>query len=640
MIRNRYFVPLLLFDGAAMALAVLLAYALRFDGNIPPEYAKAIKYVVPVYEILFFSLFIHHKVYKKSWRYAEIKDIFGLIEYLFLAGGLAYIVFSGAGYINPSFVVPRSIPIMVVPFSIIGILSARFLMNRAEGSRNKIHPGQRKALIFGAGDAGTLIVKELGRSKVETSFYPVAFIDDARRKHNMEIMGLPVLGGRQDIPGIVQRLNIQTIILALPVVSERDMREIVDICRLTGCTLKTVPRMIDLIHGTAGVNAIRDVSVEDLLGRDPVQMDSNAIRRTVTGKTVLVTGAGGSIGSELSRQLCGFQPERLILLGRGENSIYTIQQELKRKFEDVAVEAVIVNIQDRKGLEAVFARCLPEVVFHAAAHKHVPLMEANPIEAIKNNIFGTRNVAECADHYRAAHFVLVSTDKAVNPGSVMGATKKAAESIVYRLQKHSGTVFASVRFGNVLGSRGSVVPIFKDQIARGGPVTVTHPDMVRYFMTIPEAVQLVIQACAFAEGGELFILDMGKPVRIADLARDLITLSGLEPEKDIEIRFTGIRPGEKLYEEILSPEEGAAATKHDKIYISRAAEIQDSAFEENLDLLRILCESDQNERMTQTVRELLHKLVPTYCMPSIREIGIETEISRQENSIALQPHRT
>jgi FlaA1/EpsC-like NDP-sugar epimerase len=465
---------------------------------------------------------------------------------------------------------------------------------------------QRKALIIGAGDCGTLIAKEL-KQNPQATIYPAAFIDDDPAKHRLQVLGIPVLGGREIIAEAVEKHGIDEIIIAMPSVSKKEISALIEICKTTGARLKIIPSIDDLIHGKVTINQIRDVGVEDLLGREPVLVDLQGIANYVEGKTVLVTGAGGSIGSELCRQIAPFRPARLLLLGHGENSIYTIEMEMRRLFPELALETIIADVQDRARIDRVFELFRPQVVFHAAAHKHVPLMERNPAEAIKNNVFGTKNVAEAADRYRAERFVMISTDKAVNPTSVMGTTKRIAEMFIQSLDKQSATKFVAVRFGNVLGSRGSVIPRFKEQIARGGPVTVTHPEMIRFFMTIPEAVQLVIQAGAFAQGGEIFILDMGRPVKILTLAEDLIRLSGFEPYEDIDIEFTGIRPGEKLYEELLTNEEGITSTKHDRIFIGKPIHINRSELEFEIKKLEKILGEDRSQ-----IREELKQIVPTY----------------------------
>lgn len=421
-------------------------------------------------------------------------------------------------------------------------------------------------------------------------------------------MGIPVLGTRKDIPRVVKNHNIDKIIIAMPSASGEVIREIVGICEKTGVDLKIMPGVFDMVSGQLDTNEIREVQVEDLLGREPVSVNLEDVAGYLTGEVVLITGGGGSIGSELCRQVARFNPAKLVVVGHGENSVFDIEQELRVDNPTLDVATEILDVKDRDKVHIVFQRYKPGVVFHAAAHKHVPLMEKNPEEALKNNVMGTSNLTEAADEAKVKTFVLISTDKAVNPTSIMGTTKRVAEMVIQSMDKRSETKFVAVRFGNVLGSRGSVIPTFKRQIAKGGPVTVTHPDMVRFFMTIPEASQLVIQAGSMAEGGEIFILDMGQPVKILDLARDLISLSGFEPDVDIKIKFTGMRPGEKLYEELLTAEEGTSATKHKRIFVAKPNNINVSQLEELIHLIR--------ERGSYLTREeviaQLQSVVPTF----------------------------
>jgi len=432
-----------------------------------------------------------------------------------------------------------------------------------------VSPDNKRTLIVGAGSAGTMVARQLLKNK-QGQLYPVAFVDDDPNKHRLLIYGIEVKGDIQDIPCIVERCRIQNIVIAIPSLSKKEINKIYVECAKTKATTKIFPLIEDLVTGKVSINRIRNVEVEDLLGREPVELDINCIADKLTGKTVLVTGAGGSIGSEICRQIAKFSPKKLLLLGHGENSIYAIDMELKTHYQqDVEIIPIIADIQDHNRILEIMEMYRPDVVYHAAAHKHVPLMEYNPTDAVKNNIIGTRNVATAADVFGVKNFVLISTDKAVNPPNVMGATKRFAEMIIQNMDKESNTKFVAVRFGNVLGSRGSVIPLFKKQIQEGGPVTVTHPDMTRYFMTIPEASQLVIQAGALARGGEVFVLDMGEPVKIVDLAKNLIKLSGYSVD-DIGITFTGIRPGEKLYEELLNENEVVQKQVFPKIFIGKA----------------------------------------------------------------------
>lgn len=601
---------LLLCDAILVAASVYLSYLLRFDFKIRPQFLHALPYVMTVYTgCVLLGLYIF-KIYKRIWQYASVGDIIAILKGAAI-GSIGFYIFHNFihNYITADVIVPRSIYLLTSIISILAVVGSRFAWRLFRDSYTKIQPHHRRALIIGAGEAGIMVVRELKHSH-RSEIYPVAFIDDDDQKQKYEVLGIPVVGTREDIPEVVKQYKIDDIIVAIPTASRVNISDIINRCKVTGCQIKIVPRVNDLINGKISINMIRDVSVEDLLGREPVVLELDQITDYLTDKIVLVTGAGGSIGSELCRQVAMFSPQKLLLLGHGENSIYEIQLELKKKFPDLPLESIIADIQNKARMDQVFNEFRPEVVFHAAAHKHVPLMEYNPMEAIKNNVLGTKNVAECAHEFKAERFVMISTDKAVNPTNVMGATKKIAEMIVQGLDRISETQFVAVRFGNVLGSRGSVIPIFKKQIEEGGPVTVTHPEMIRYFMTIPEAVQLVIQAGALAEGGEIFILDMGKPVKIAELASDLIRLSGLEPDKDIKIIYTGIRPGEKLFEEILTHEEGAVATKHDRIFIGRPSKVMYEELKNVLDELEHVLNGEVLGK--EKIKALLKDIVPSY----------------------------
>ncbi|WP_314590533.1 nucleoside-diphosphate sugar epimerase/dehydratase [Paenibacillus terrigena] len=432
----------------------------------------------------------------------------------------------------------------------------------------KISPNSKdRVLIYGAGDCGSLVAQKMMDDERSTKI-PVVFLDDDPLKRNRQVYGVSVVGGREHLLQITEQFQISEIIIAIPSLPRKALAEIIHACKVTKASIFTMPSLNDLMNGRLSVSDVRHVELEDLLGREPVKLALGDLFNHLRDQVVLVTGAGGSIGSELCRQISAHEPKQLLLLGHGENSIYNIELELRRNFPELDIYPIIADIQQRKRLEQVFARYRPQYVFHAAAHKHVPLMESNPVEAVMNNMFGTKHVADCAAQYKVHTFVLISSDKAVRPSNVMGATKRIAEMYIQQLNENSETQFVSVRFGNVLGSRGSVVPLFKEQIRAGGPVTVTHEEMTRYFMTIPEAVSLVIQAGSLAQGGEVFILDMGKPVRILDLAQDLIRLSGYEPYEDIDIQITGIRPGEKLHEELSTEGEGLRKTANERIYVA------------------------------------------------------------------------
>ncbi|WP_228307710.1 polysaccharide biosynthesis protein [Priestia sp. J2] len=514
----------------------------------------------------FFS--IRFKLYKKSWEYASIGElviIFKVVSYSILCAAIIQqLVFKETFF-----------RLLTVTWLLHMLLmgGSRFMWRMYRDSIINKSSNKQRTLIIGAGSAGTMVARQLLK-KNESNLLPIGFIDDNVKKHHLDILGLPVLGGANKIEETVKRFTIENIIIAIPSLSKKELNTIFQECAKTKARTQTLPMLEHLVTGKISVNQFRDVQVEDLLGRDPVEMDVESISGYVTNKVVLVTGAGGSIGSEISRQISKFSPKKLILLGHGENSIYSIEMELKNIFKETSIEFTteIADLQDAKRMMSVMNIHSPDVVYHAAAHKHVPLMERNPEEAVKNNIIGTMNVAKAASWHGVGTFVMISSDKAVNPTSVMGATKRLAEMIIQGMDAHSATKFVAVRFGNVLGSRGSVIPLFKKQIEKGGPVTVTHPDMVRYFMTIPEASRLVIQAGALAGGGEIFVLDMGEPVKIVDLAKNLIKLSGNSID-EIGLKFTGMRPGEKLFEELLKEEEIHEQQVYPKIYVGKTAKL-------------------------------------------------------------------
>ncbi|NPV51921.1 MAG: polysaccharide biosynthesis protein [Firmicutes bacterium] len=614
MSRNLKTAFLIFCDLICILIASILAFLIRFDFVIPVKFfgtfARTLPFLIPI-RIGSYYIF---GLYNRLWQYASVREIWIIVK----AGTIASLgdwlflhSLQKTGF-------PRSITLLIWLLNIILVGGIRFLIRfRHEfapkgltggtgGSTNGSNGGSKiwlrglrgphrlRTLIIGAGQAGNIVAREL-RSHRELPYEAVGFIDDDPSKQGYRIADLPVLGTHRDLPRIIRSHNVREVIIAMPSAPGSVVKEIVEICKGQGVNLKTLPGMYELINGKVSVRAIRDVQIEDLLRRDEIRVDLKSIAGYLCGERVLVTGAGGSIGSELSRQIARFNPAELILLGHGENSIYEIEMEFRATRPDVRIAPVIADIRDQDKIDKVFSRFRPDVVFHAAAHKHVPLMEANPDEAMTNNIFGTWNVASAADRYGAKRFVLISTDKAVNPTSVMGCTKRAAEIVIQMLNRTSKTKFVAVRFGNVLGSRGSVVPLFKKQIALGGPVTVTHPDMMRYFMTIPEAVQLVIQAAAMGEGGEIFVLDMGQPVRILDMARDLIRLSGFEPDRDIKIEFVGVRPGEKLFEELLTAAEGTVATRHKRIFIAKGNPAFDGTLEEFFETCRQIATAGAGE---------------------------------------------
>jgi FlaA1/EpsC-like NDP-sugar epimerase len=572
-IRNRYFIAA---DLLLTALSAVLGFAIRLDIPQFERYAPAcflfallaMAVKVPIY--FFFGL------YRRYWRYASVQEIVTILGATTVSSAILSLVVLGVLLPQGWFAkFPRSALIIDWLWSLFFIggirFSVRFLGEFGTFGNGNGYQYQgsrpRRVLIVGAGDAGAMIVREM-RNNPEVGMEPVGYVDDNSAKIGMHIRGLPVLGTRESIPRLVRQLKVHQVLIAMPTAPGQAIRQIKEICESVPVAFKTVPGMYELLNGTVGVGHIRDVQIEDLLRRDPIQIKANDAAY-LHGKVVLITGAGGSIGSELCRQVAHRQPSRLVLLGHGENSIYLIHRELHNQFPNLELVPVIADVRDQARLNRVFERLHPEVLFHAAAHKHVPLMERNLEEAITNNVHGTRNVLQVAERAGVERFVLISSDKAVNPVNIMGATKRIAELMTQDMALRTGRNFVAVRFGNVLGSRGSVVPLFKRQIASGGPVTITHPEMERYFMTIPEAVYLVLQAAALGQGGELFVLDMGEPVKIVDLARDLIALSGLQPDRDIEIEFVGVRPGEKLHERLFVDGEDYETTQHEKVFVFR-----------------------------------------------------------------------
>ncbi|MEW4289649.1 polysaccharide biosynthesis protein [Rossellomorea marisflavi] len=507
-----------------------------------------------------------YRLYQKAWEYASVGEMVAIIRAITLS-----IVTTALIQLLINHHVYTRVMAVTWMLHILLIGGSRFSWRMYRDHYIKPKHEKKRALIVGAGSAGSMLVRQLVKN-YDAELLPVGFIDDDPKKYKLQIYGVQVFGQTRDIPEIVDRLQVDNIIIAIPSMSKHDIQTIYQECSKTSAKTQIMPMIEDIVSGKISVNQFRDVQVEDLLGRDPVELDTQSISEKLKDKTILVTGAGGSIGSEICRQVSKFKPEKLLLLGHGENSIYGIDMELRAKYKsDIEIVPVIADIQDRDRIFEVMNLHSPDVVYHAAAHKHVPLMEYNPKEAVKNNVIGTKNVAEAADTFGVNIFVLVSSDKAVNPTNVMGSTKRIAEMVIQNLNKNSETSFVAVRFGNVLGSRGSVIPLFKRQIQAGGPVTVTHPDMTRYFMTIPEASRLVLQAGALARGGEIFVLDMGEPVKIVDLAKNLINLSGYT-EDEIGIRYAGIRPGEKMYEELLGENEVHSKEIFPKIFIGKTVD--------------------------------------------------------------------
>lgn len=604
MILKRRSMLLLLVDVIIIGLSICTSYLLESSGSIPSGKLDQMIIYFIVTAIISGITMTYFRLYNRLWQYASIEEILAIAASVVWSCVVSHVVMAAVFGER----IPFAISLRTMETMLLAIGAIRFgwrVFSKYRRSTND----KRKAIIIGAGDCGVLIAKEI-MNNPNADLQIVGFIDDDAVKLKTRVFGIPVLGDRNSIGVIVEATNAEEIIIAMPSVGKDQVSEIIELCKETTAKTKIIPGLSDLITGKVSVTSLRDVDVEDLLGREPVRPDLNGIAEYVEDKIVLVTGAGGSIGSELSRQIASFSPKKLLLLGHGENSIYSIEMELRFNYPSLQLETIIADIQDRSRIDEVFRLHNPRVVFHAAAHKHVPLMERNPAEAVKNNVFGTRNVADAADKYQVERFVLISSDKAVNPSSIMGATKRMAEMYIQTLDASSNTKFVAVRFGNVLGSRGSVIPRFRDQIMNGGPVTVTHPDMVRYFMTIPEAVQLVIQAGAFAQGGEIFVLDMGAPVKILNLAEDVIRLSGYEPYKDIDIAFTGMREGEKLFEELLLNEEEITKTKHNRIFVGHPLLINRGELELQFKRLERAIGEGQ-----QSVRDVIEYVVPMYKVP-------------------------
>ena len=598
---------LILSDAVLINLAYILAFYFRYNYRNFKFYSSNYKEIALIVTVIYIACFYLFKLYESLWSYASI-DEFMLAIGGCLTGSIATIAF--VRIFGHSFA--YGVSIIACAFSILFIVGFRMsfrIYNRFESiiDCNANKNERKRVMIIGAGAAAAMVIKEM-KSSNQSKYMPVALIDDEIYKKGKNIMGVKVLGSRKDIPTIAREKAIETILIAIPTIDDEDKKEILEICKQTNCKIEIIPGMYEIINGKVSLNQIRQVDIEDLLGRKAVELDMQGISSYIHNKTVLVTGGGGSIGSELCRQISKFEPKQLIILDIYENNAYDIQNELKYKYPKLDLKVLIASVRDKKRLEDIFEKHSPNLVFHAAAHKHVPLMEESPMEAIKNNVFGTYNVADCAHKYKVERFVMISTDKAVNPTNVMGATKRMCEMIIQSMDKVSETHFVAVRFGNVLGSNGSVIPLFKNQIARGGPVTLTNRYITRYFMTIPEAAQLVLQSGAFAKGGEIFVVDMGKPVKIYDLACDLIRLSGFEPNKDIKIEITGLRPGEKLYEELLMSEEGLTNTKHEKIFIGRPTFSDLGVMQERMKELARVIEQDDVNLLINKIEEI----VPTY----------------------------
>lgn len=595
---------LVLYDIAAMMIssgfALLLRYDFNYDAidfNFIDNAWRYLPWNIAVTLIIFYLFRLYHSL----WAYAGITEMQNVIIACMLSSGAQLF---GLQVLN--YYMPRSYYFIYAGTFVMLTLASRFVYRfiRMTKKRQRQRRERTNVMIVGAGNAGNMIIKEIVSSDYLQKKIKY-IIDDDRSKWGSYIHGMKVMGGRQLIPLLAE--EVDEIIIAMPAVKKSDVKEIIEICRKTKCEIKTLPGMYQFMNGDVMVEKLRKVEIEDLLGRESVQIDLEGLMKYVSNKVVLVTGGGGSIGSELCRQIAAYKPKQLVIVDIYENNAYDIQQELIEKYPELDLVVLIASVRNTARMDKIFATYLPDIVYHAAAHKHVPLMEASPNEAIKNNVFGTLKTVQAADKYGVKRFILISTDKAVNPTNIMGASKRMCEMIVQTYNNRSKTEFAAVRFGNVLGSNGSVVPLFRKQIEKGGPVKVTHPDIIRYFMTIPEAVSLVLQAGANAKGGEIFVLDMGEPVKILDLAENMIRLSGFEPYEDIDIEFTGLRPGEKLYEELLMAEEGLKDTEHSLIHIGKPLAFDEEEFLARLNELKKVIKMEP-----EAIRKRIQDIVPTY----------------------------
>lgn len=588
-------------------LALLVRFDFRFSAIDERYLNNAIAYS-PINTLTIVFILWVYRLYASVWTYASVSELKKIV----FATGTNFIVQVVGMHKIFNKPMPRSYYIIYALFLLLALMCLRFAYRAMRMFRRQYTSSNAtNVLIVGAGQAGLMLAKEIQASTYLDKKL-IGFIDDNRNKKGKYLMGIPILGNRYDIADIVGKHSIDEIYVAIPSLDKGRLKEILNICSETGAKVKSLPGVYQLVNGEVSISKLRNVQIEDLLGRETISVDMSEIGGSITGKTVLVTGGGGSIGSELSRQIAGYSPKELIIVDIYENNAYEIQQELKRKYADkLKLTTLIASVRNTHRMESIFEKYRPDIVFHAAAHKHVPLMEDSPCEAIKNNVFGTYKTAMAAGKYGAKRFVLISTDKAVNPTNIMGASKRLCEMIVQYLDKKYETEYVAVRFGNVLGSNGSVIPLFKKQIEEGGPVTVTHKEIIRYFMTIPEAVSLVLQAGTYAKGGEIFVLDMGEPVKIDTLARNLIRLSGYEPDIDIKVEYTGLRPGEKLYEELLMDEEGMQETANKLIHIGKPIDMDYESFIDGLMELKSACEMDISDNM---IKEKVKSLVPTYIL--------------------------
>lgn len=628
-------------DAVLVISSLYFSYSLRFNTLDNSAHLHEILTILPVILLMRLGVFVTMGLYRGMWRYTGMHDLVALIKAVTLSSGLSmallFLMFRLADY-------PRSV--FVIDWFVILVLvgGSRFTYRLYHEGWNKRDSGDfrntaKNVLIVGAGRGGEMILREM-LSNSQLNYAPIGFVDDDRKKRNMTIHGYRILGNTRDIPTIVDDYNVKEVFLAIPTASGAAKRRIMLTCKSSGVKSKTLPGVGQLLRGTAKVSSLREFQIEDLLGREPAKLDSALIKEYLRDKTVMITGAGGSIGSELCRQVAQFSPKRLILFERSEFNLYQIHMNLIELFPELKINAVIGDLLNQNRVEQTLAKFMPEVVFHAAAYKHVPLMEMNPIEALQNNIQGTSIIARCAHIYGVRKFVMVSTDKAVRPTNIMGVSKRIAELICQTVGKNSKTQFVTVRFGNVLNSVGSVIPLFKHQIEKGGPITVTHPEIYRYFMTIPESVQLIMQAGAMGKGGEVFILDMGEPVKIVDLARDMISLSGLEPDKDIKIVYTGLRPGEKLYEELLTAGEEIKSTLHEKIKVAGSECIDWTVIMNNIETLLESLQGGFSRDVLHKIKDIVPEFQPenggpSSPMQSFRNYSYEVSRVKDEQPIPI-----
>jgi FlaA1/EpsC-like NDP-sugar epimerase len=601
---------LICYDILAVIASSYVALLSRFDFNptsIPAIYLETARHALPGMVLITLVVFAVLRLYNSLWTYAGGTEFMYMICACVVDAFLGMILVLWTNH-SQAYPLPRSyyvyFAIALIIFTAISRYSYRII--RSISNRRVNDATRKRVLVVGAGEAGNALIKEISISNY-IDMNVVGVIDDDKKKHGSYIHGVKVVGDRYDIEEVVKELEVKEIIIAIPTAAPKEMKEILDICKSTGCELKRLPGMYQLVNGEVSISKLKDVDVNDLLGRDPITVDLESIMGYVSGKVIMVTGGGGTIGSELCRQIASHKPKQLVIVDIYENTTYDIQNELKHDFPELDLVVLIASVRNTKRMNSIFETYHPEIVYHAAAHKHVPLMEDSPNEAVKNNVLGTWKIVKAADRFKVKRFVMISTDKAVNPTNIMGATKRICEMIIQTYNNRSATEYVAVRFGNVLGSNGSVIPLFKKQIAQGGPVTVTHPDIIRYFMTIPEAVSLVLQAGAYAKGGEIFVLDMGEPVKILDLARNLILLSGHKPDDDIKIVFTGLRPGEKLYEEMLMKEEGLQDTENKLIHIGKPIEMDEEKFLKELQNLADYVVTEPND-----IRKKVQEIVPTY----------------------------